>query len=289
VRLFERQSAVIFPCSCGFRCGIYKNNGISFIELTDNNNKDKTKTQNIPVNLPDNNIIDSESIIITKTDTFKDYKCSCTDDYVIIDKYIGSDSLVQIPDVIDNKPVKIIGKFAFSDCSIVETVIVPEGVRQIANDAFSYCPKLSKLVLPQSLMSISFDAFEETTGFTIFSEVDSYGKRYALRNHIPYVEISKFAIKPADIVVVDYNEYYPDDTYESPDTPINDISPERIMGDIDGDDDITSIDALLILRASVGLEKLDDIQHMLGDLDGDTRLTSADSLTVLRYSVGLHL
>ena len=27
VRLFERQSAVIFPCSCGFRCGIYNSNG----------------------------------------------------------------------------------------------------------------------------------------------------------------------------------------------------------------------------------------------------------------------
>lgn len=60
-------------------------------------------------------------------------------------------------------------------------------------------------------------------------------------------------------------------------------------GDLDGDNKITSADALLILRASVKLENLNSKQSKLADVNKDGSVDSVDSLEVLRYSVGLSL
>lgn len=58
-------------------------------------------------------------------------------------------------------------------------------------------------------------------------------------------------------------------------------------GDLDGDNKITSADSLLILRASVKLEKLNSKQTKLADVNMDGKIDSVDSLEVLRYSVGI--
>lgn len=59
-------------------------------------------------------------------------------------------------------------------------------------------------------------------------------------------------------------------------------------GDINKDNLIDAYDALLILRASVGLESFDTAETLRADVDNDGEITSYDSLCVLRYSVGLN-
>ena len=56
-----------------------------------------------------------------------------------------------------------------------------------------------------------------------------------------------------------------------------------ILGDVDGDGKVTASDARLILRASVGLEKVDT---NIADIDRDGKVTAADSRLALRESVG---
>ena len=63
--------------------------------------------------------------------------------------------------------------------------------------------------------------------------------------------------------------------------------PLGLLGDVDGDGNITSADALTILRASAGLSSLSPEQTKLADVDGDGNVTSADALLVLRHSAGL--
>lgn len=60
--------------------------------------------------------------------------------------------------------------------------------------------------------------------------------------------------------------------------------PPIIKGDADGDGKITSADARLILRASVGLE---EIPAEIGDVDGDGKISSADAREIMRQSVGI--
>lgn len=63
--------------------------------------------------------------------------------------------------------------------------------------------------------------------------------------------------------------------------------PKLIIGDLDGDGEITANDALTILRSSVGMADLTPEQNKLADIDGDTEITANDALAVLRYSVGM--
>jgi len=60
-----------------------------------------------------------------------------------------------------------------------------------------------------------------------------------------------------------------------------------IYGDMDNNNAITSDDSLFVLRASVGLEYLTDLQRELADVDGDKNVSSADALDILRCSVSL--
>lgn len=63
--------------------------------------------------------------------------------------------------------------------------------------------------------------------------------------------------------------------------------PEYLVGDVDGDNKVTSSDARLALRASVKLEKLDEIALLAADVDHDGTVTSSDARLILRASVGL--
>lgn len=58
-------------------------------------------------------------------------------------------------------------------------------------------------------------------------------------------------------------------------------------GDVDADNSISSSDARLTLRASVGLENLDSVAAMAANVDGDATISSADARLILRASVGL--
>jgi Cysteine protease len=60
-----------------------------------------------------------------------------------------------------------------------------------------------------------------------------------------------------------------------------------IMGDVVGDGNVSSSDALLIRRHAVELSNLDGVFYAAGDVDGDGELTSMDALIIRRYIVGL--
>lgn len=59
-----------------------------------------------------------------------------------------------------------------------------------------------------------------------------------------------------------------------------------VLGDLDGDGQIKSMDALMALKAGVGTIAIDDIFYYAGNVDGVGRISSADALRILKYSVG---
>lgn len=58
----------------------------------------------------------------------------------------------------------------------------------------------------------------------------------------------------------------------------------RLVGDVNSDSRVNSMDALLILRHSVGFDDGFNTKYM--DINGDGRINSIDALTVLMISVG---
>ena len=60
-----------------------------------------------------------------------------------------------------------------------------------------------------------------------------------------------------------------------------------IKGDVDGNGKVDAGDARLALRASVGLDTLNDVQQKAADVDGTVGVSSSDARLILRVSVGL--
>lgn len=64
-----------------------------------------------------------------------------------------------IPDVIEDVPVTSIGGGAFSQCSNLTNVEIPNSVTSIVNYAFSGCTSLASVTIPDSVTSIGEGAF----------------------------------------------------------------------------------------------------------------------------------
>ena len=62
---------------------------------------------------------------------------------------------------------------------------------------------------------------------------------------------------------------------------------QGIPGDVDGNGVLNYNDALMILRYSIQLETLDQVQQVLADADGNGKVDYNDALLVLRTSIGL--
>ena len=64
-------------------------------------------------------------------------------------------------------------------------------------------------------------------------------------------------------------------------------APDYTLGDINDDGYIDSLDALIALRYSVGLEKLSETELLAADVTKDNVIDSLDALDILRKSVGI--
>ena len=69
--------------------------------------------------------------------------------------------------------------------------------------------------------------------------------------------------------------------------PTEPSDPAYTLGDINGDNRITSADARLALRAAVRLEVLSDLEFLAADADGDGQVRSSDARLILRAAIGL--
>ncbi|OOM80576.1 leucine-rich repeat domain-containing protein [Clostridium sp. BL-8] len=72
--------------------------------------------------------------------------------------YLGSQSIINIPDKIDNVAVTGIGAYAFSSTKITN-VTIPSTVSDIGDCAFSGCINLANITIPNSVKSIDDHAF----------------------------------------------------------------------------------------------------------------------------------
>ena len=84
----------------------------------------------------------------------------------------------EIPQEIDEHIITSIGKYAFSDCSNLMSVIIPNSVISIGNNAFEDCSNLTRVTIPNSVTSIDYNAFSccsSLTSVTIPNSVTRIG------------------------------------------------------------------------------------------------------------------
>jgi hypothetical protein len=63
------------------------------------------------------------------------------------------------------------------------------------------------------------------------------------------------------------------------------VEKKVLLGDVDGDGDVDSTDARIVLQASVGKVELSDEQKKAADFNGDGKVDSTDARLILQESV----
>ena len=61
---------------------------------------------------------------------------------------------IAIPSEINGKPIRAIGRFAFSNCRFITHITIPDSIESIGDCAFEYCRSLTILDIPNSVTNI---------------------------------------------------------------------------------------------------------------------------------------
>ena len=90
-------------------------------------------------------------------------------------------SSVTIPD-----SVTTIENYAFQGCAVLTEVTIPDHVVSIGDSAFSGCSELKAVFLPDSVTAFGTDVFKSCQKLTLYGSDNSYAKKYAESNNIPF-------------------------------------------------------------------------------------------------------
>ena len=147
-----------------------------------------------------------------------------------INKYLGYDNVVEVPESIDGVQVKVIGEDAFASNEHVSIINLPEGVECIEAEAFLNCPNLEMVEIPDSVTELGRLSFfmcknlEDVTlgeGITSLEENTFYGCKSLKNVDLPdgLKEIDAYAFMGCDrleeMIIPGMVEYISDGAFQS--------------------------------------------------------------------------
>lgn len=161
---------------------------------------------------------------------------------------------------------------AFESCTGLQTLTIDEGIDTIPEQCFYQCSSLTEITLPDSVTTIETRAFDSCTGL-----------RYAyLSNNVSSIAENAFSGDSDLTIRCEYGSYA---VQYAKDHNINvEYLYRYLLGDADGDEDISVIDATVILRVLANI--MDDPNGSItlrGRVTGDEELSGLDATCILRY------
>ena len=89
-----------------------------------------------------------------------DFEYTVTNDgFAVLEKYLGNDTVVTIPDEFDGHIVYRIGNSAFNGCKMITHIDLPEKLIEIGNMAFRDCENLGAIEIPKSVTLMGESVF----------------------------------------------------------------------------------------------------------------------------------
>ena len=142
----------------------------------------------------------------------------------------------------------------FNNCSELSTVTLGDSITSIGSYAFANCTKLKYLELSDNIASIDKTAFLNDADLTIGCNYHSYAHNFAVENNIPYKIIGGVMI-----------------------------------GDVNGDDGITIMDATIIQKKLLGMDTLDVVEYydLAADVNRDGIVNIRDVTLIQMYVAGI--
>ncbi|MBQ9247261.1 MAG: leucine-rich repeat protein [Ruminococcus sp.] len=144
----------------------------------------------------------------------------------------------------------------FYGCVSLKQVSLPESITEIGERAFMNCSGLTVIEIPDTVDTIADNAFDGCDDLVIYCSKDSYALSYALHHDITFV------LTDMELITVTY-----------------------MIGDTDGDEEVTISDATLIQRqlADIPVFAFDE---KAADVDGNG-LSITDVTQIQRYLAGI--
>ncbi len=170
-----------------------------------------------------------------------------------------------LPSLVFPDTLKSIGTSAFSNCIAIETVTFGAGELTIGAYAFENCTLLTEVTIPKNVVSIGRNAFAfrepDSTSFThtvkINCHLGSAGVDYSVKNNAP-------------VYIIEL------------DRTIN------AFGDIDGDGNVTTLDARKALRLASAMDTtVTEEMLLLGDLNQNGFFDLEDADIILERAAGI--
>ncbi|MBK6087125.1 leucine-rich repeat protein [Ruminococcus difficilis] len=179
-----------------------------------------------------------------------------------------------------NSNAEVIPSYCFYGCTSLNSVTLNNNTTTINSFAFANCSKLSYVEIPSSVTAIAQTAFDGDT-ITLGVYTDSAAHQYAVSNNIPFILLD------APVPPTEPPTQAPTAEPTQPVTEAPTEAPVAILGDVDGDGNVSTIDATFMQRylASVAYPAYCNFAH--GDVDGDGTITILDVTYIMRYLAGI--
>lgn len=155
---------------------------------------------------------------------------------------------LMVPNKYNGKPIVSVAKY-FLDHAETKEVVLPATIKNIASYAFIDCANLNCVTIPPEVENIEAGAFYNCPNLTIRGAKGSAAERYAAENNIPFKETE----------------------FES-------------IGDLNCDNSIDALDAVVIQKYSVNKLSLTDTQLKAADVNRDGYVDILDAAAIQKYS-----
>ena len=224
---------------------------------------------------------DLESIVVNSGNTVYDSRDNCN---AIIET--ATNTLISgCKNTVIPNSVTSIGNYAFENFSCLFSIIIPNSVTSIGDCAFLGCNSLTSITIPNSVISIGSYAFEDCSclsSINIPNSVTSIGECafmycYNLSGIYNYINHPTDVTLGCDVfygvnktnctlyVLQDrYDEYSNADQWKDFVNIIDDLELPVIQGDVNSDDDVMDITALIDIIMNDGTNPCADVNQ-----DGD--------------------
>ena len=181
--------------------------------------------------------------------TLQKIQLNYTTEFIGMGAFSGASALKDIN--LQDTIVTEISDYTFLNSGI-EEVAIPSTCTKLGEYSFAQCYLLSKVVIPASVTEIAETAFDRSDNLVIYCYAGSYAEEYATAHDIPYVLIGEMMT--------------------------------ILLGDADGDGEISILDVTVIQRVLVDIISDDDGMIALRSaMEDGEELSITDATVIQRY------